>query len=176
MSKIDDNVIINFDDLASVLDALIDEELEKQNARKTIKTESKSFTPAKSLIDHIGLSIYISHPYTGEPELNLQKASTLASELQKKFPDIAFFNPLGAFHHFEIAKVSYEDCLKHCMYWLHKCDGVLMAPQWEKSKGCRAERQEALKNWMPVWDNLTMFAHAMENRKNSFYGLLNIES
>jgi hypothetical protein len=174
----------DFSDVARMLDELVDNELERQaQAKKNFKEEKKKdpvfdykpeTKPRFELIEDDDYdeedieyvkSVYIAHPYSDNPALNVEHAEVLAANLSKQFPHIMFFNPLNAMKHLASAHFSYEDSLKQCLYWLDRCDGLLMANGWRESKGCVAERRHALSQWMPVWDSVTAFCEAMKFSK-----------
>ncbi len=161
---------IDFSDLEQVLDEIIDKELERQAKEKQQRCSEKTQTqqhkkkPKRDIVDKINLAVYIAHPFSGDEEENIKRSETLTAELVKSFPDITFLNPLSTFKYLKEANLSYYDCMKHCIFWLHRCDGVLMAPGWEMSKGCQIEHKEAIRYWMPVWDSISQFADAMYHR------------
>lgn len=174
-----DRMVIDFSDLANLIDSLMEDALARHEKAEKKKTKEKEIQdavneakkPLKSIIPTIGTSIYISHPFSGNEKENMKKSEELAAELVKKFPCIAFFNPLSMFRYLDHTGLSYDDCMKHCMYWMFKCDGVLMAPGWKKSTGCNAERREALRHWMPVWDDISVFAqHMSHTPDNGIFG------
>ena len=101
--------------------------------------------------------IYISHPYTGKEKQNRKAAEEIAMELSKKYSGIVFVNPLNAMQHLKDTDISYEIVLEQCKLLLSKCDGVIMAGDWEKSKGCLAELTFAKVRKISVWNSVDEF-------------------
>ena len=87
-------------------------------------------------------TVYISHPYTGNEQENMEKALNIAKKLAKEYPDILFINPLHALEH-ESGVLDYDTCLNHCLRLLQICDGIIMAGDWQDSRGCKAEKEFA---------------------------------
>lgn len=87
---------------------------------------------------------YVSHPFTGDEEKNRQEAREITARLKMIFPDEIFINPLDAFQYAELVEAwSYDDILKQCLELLRICDGIILTGDWQASRGCRAEKQEA---------------------------------
>lgn len=87
---------------------------------------------------------YVSHPFTGDEEKNRRKAREITAELKKAYPKFIFINPLDVFQYTELVKAwNYEDILKQCLELLQICDGLILTGDWQESRGCRAEKQEA---------------------------------
>lgn len=89
------------------------------------------------------MMVYISHPYTGNEIENVMAAEKIAAELAREHPDVVFINPLAAMKHEGIAGLSYDVIITHCLELLSKCDALIMAGDWEKSKGCVTEYEFA---------------------------------
>ena len=102
--------------------------------------------------------IYISHPYTGREIPNRADAEHIAADLAKRFPGVAFFNPLNAMRHLKNTKLPYETILAQCVALMEKCDGVIMTGDWKKSYGCGKEREYAKAQNMIVWDSPAEFS------------------
>ena len=87
--------------------------------------------------------IYLSHPYGGKQE-NREKAAALAKMYRaiwdaESKTDWVIVDPLAYFAQLEADGVD-EDTILYCAVNLMKtCDGVLFAPGWKKSRGCRYE-------------------------------------
>jgi len=85
---------------------------------------------------------YFAHPYSGNEEGNFNKCN----ERTVKLLDLGFkvFSPISHSHHLDtIQKSSLEKWLEIDFAILDRCDGIIMAPGWEKSKGCVAEHGRA---------------------------------
>lgn len=88
------------------------------------------------------MRIYLSHPYGGRPE-NKEKAAKIASMYRaiwdaegKKNWEIV--NPLSYFEPLA-GTVDEDTILRVAVNLMLTCDGVLYAPGWKKSRGCRYE-------------------------------------
>ena len=101
--------------------------------------------------------IYISHPYTGKEKKNCKEAERIAMGLSRKYPYIVFVNPLNAMQHLKDTDITYNTVLEQCKLLLSKCDGIIMAGDWEKSKGCLAELSFAKARKIFVWNNVEEF-------------------
>lgn len=87
---------------------------------------------------------YVSHPFTDDEEKNRQEAREITAHLKDIFTDDIFINPLDAFQYTKIIKAwTYEDVLKQCLELLQICDGLILTGNWQVSRGCNAEKQEA---------------------------------
>ena len=109
-------------------------------------------------------SVYISHPYSNDKAMNIEHAEILAATLSRRYPHIMFFNPLNAMRHLEISHIPYEDCIKQCIYWMMRCDIVILADNWKQSVGCNIERNVALRYYIPVWPNVASFCNHMDRK------------
>lgn len=87
--------------------------------------------------------IYLSHPYQGREE-NREKAAALAAfyravwDAEGKF-DWVLVDPLSYFEPLERDGVDDETILAMAVALMQDCDGVLFAPGWKHSRGCRYE-------------------------------------
>ena len=87
--------------------------------------------------------IYLSHPYQGREE-NREKAAALAAfyravwDAEGKF-DWVLVDPLSYFEPLERDGVDDETILAMAVALMNDCDGVLFAPGWKHSRGCRYE-------------------------------------
>lgn len=102
--------------------------------------------------------IYISHPYSGEEKKNRNHAEEIAAKLASLYPHIVFVNPLNAMRHITKTKLTYGDTIALCIGLLAACDGIIMTGDWQKSNGCKAERDFAVSRGMTVWDGEDNFA------------------
>ena len=93
--------------------------------------------------------IYISHPYTGDENLNMIKAENIRRELKKKYPHICYINPLGKFGG---PDTDYCTALADAMELLSACHAAIFCPGWEKSTGCRAERAFCMQQGISAMD------------------------
>ena len=87
---------------------------------------------------------YISHPYTGDEELNRAEAYFITANLAGILPDVAFFNPLDAMRYAVAAKLDYDTVLHQCIGILRRCDGIIMTGNWQESEGCTREQEAAV--------------------------------
>lgn len=95
---------------------------------------------------------YVSHPFTGDEEKNRQEAREITAHLKDIFTDDIFINPLDAFQYTELIKTwTYEDILKQCLELLQICDGLILTGNWQVSRGCNAEKQEAERQNLEIY-------------------------
>ena len=91
--------------------------------------------------------IYLSHPYGGREE-NREKATALAKFYRDMWDaegktDWEIVNPLEYFEPLEADGVDDETILAMAIALMNECDGILFAPGWKKSRGCRYEHLRA---------------------------------
>lgn len=89
--------------------------------------------------------VYISHPYTGNEQKNIMDAERIAKTLAWKYQNHIFINPLATMRHEGLAGLDYDITISHCLKLLEKCDAVIMAGDWEESRGCMTEYEFARK-------------------------------
>lgn len=91
---------------------------------------------------------YISHPYTGNEEKNRAEAARIQRELQERYPEVLFLNPLAMFA--PLVDLPYEQVMLYCLEMLKSCDEVIMAGDYVYSKGCLREFDEAIARRIPT--------------------------
>jgi len=83
------------------------------------------------------LTIYVAHPYSGDPEGNMKKIDEIMKELTAKNPNDCFISPL---HNFSYDEGSSEaQILARCFKLISSCDEIWVYGNFEISVGCRAE-------------------------------------
>jgi hypothetical protein len=87
--------------------------------------------------------IYLSHPYGGFRE-NRERAAALAKMYREIWDaegktDWELVNPLEYFAPLAEDGVDDETILMLAVALMQDCDGVLFAPGWKRSRGCRYE-------------------------------------
>lgn len=107
--------------------------------------------------------LYISHPYTGNEQQNLQLAEEVAAKLAKEFQHILFINPLNSMRHLKTAELEYDVVLAQCIELLDRCDGIIMAGNWVQSRGCREEYNHAIAHNKLVFLSVDEFIKRCEN-------------
>lgn len=92
--------------------------------------------------------VYIAHPYSGKRR-NKKKVEKIILKLLKENPDILYVSPIHAtgFYYFEL---FYGEGMKHCFELLSLCDELWLCKGWEKSKGCRLEKEFAKSIGVPI--------------------------
>ena len=92
--------------------------------------------------------VYIAHPYLGRRR-NKKKVDKIILKLLKENPTILYVSPIHAmgFYYFEL---SYEDGMEHCFELLSMCDELWLCRGWEKSVGCRLEKEFAERTGVPI--------------------------
>lgn len=84
---------------------------------------------------------YFAHPYSGNEEANHQDCCYRTAQLLKH--DYLVFSPICHSHHLDIhLNWNWKQWLNHCTRIIHRInfDGIILAPGWEKSRGCYVER------------------------------------
>lgn len=124
--------------------------------------------------------IYLSHPYGGREE-NREKAAALAAfyraiwDAEGKF-DWVIVDPLSYFEQMERDGVDDETILAMAVALMLDCDGVLYAPGWKKSRGCRYECLRARKTKKPVRYFQAEIPEEVEITAVHWYGKHHIET
>lgn len=98
--------------------------------------------------------VYISHPYTGNEEYNVDEAHYIAKDLSNQFPDIVFINPLNVFKHLQNSNLSYSEIMKQCIELMNHCDAMIMTGDYRSSKGCMMEYNNAK---CPIFEGVSSF-------------------
>lgn len=97
--------------------------------------------------------IYMSHPYTGDPNENIRRATLQTEKLSTKYPQALIINPLDVFRSIGLFS-DYNMILAWCLELLARCDAIYMSDGWEDSKGCTAEYAFALREGITVLPKL----------------------
>ena len=98
------------------------------------------------------MRIYITHPYTGNEEMNRESALEAEKVLRQATPNVEFFNPVGRMSqtkHF--MAMSYANVMAYCLEALADSDGVVFCGDWAHSSGCRLEAHVAKQSQLPRW-------------------------
>lgn len=105
---------------------------------------------------------YISHPFRGNEAENRRVARAITATCQRNFKKFHFYNPLDAMQAQAEAGLTEEEILKHCLCMLQACHGIVMAGDWETSKGCNVEYLKALTWGKEVYSGLDEFFEYMD--------------
>lgn len=100
---------------------------------------------------------YISHPYTGNEEINKANAKNITTRLQRDHAEDFFVNPLALMESCDEAGLDYPQIIHKCLEEMKLCQGIIMAPGWLNSQGCRKERDEATRCGLIVFDSIAIF-------------------
>lgn len=92
------------------------------------------------------LTIYLSHPFTGNESENREKARAYAAEITRKRSDILIVNPLDAMMYAWF--LPYVDVLEKTIALMMMCDAAVALGDWQISTGCMAEYNVARQNGM----------------------------
>lgn len=90
--------------------------------------------------------VYISHPYTGDEERNLDHAARVRAALKEAHPEVCYLNPLGMFGG---PDTDYTTALADALELLSICNEAIFCKGWETSTGCRAERAYCIQQGIP---------------------------
>lgn len=88
--------------------------------------------------------VFISHPYSDNPEKNLKKVDKICKYWEKK--NIIPVSPLHLFSFYEHDNAR-EEIMKICFDLIEICDAIYV---YGNSEGCRREREYAEKIGKPV--------------------------
>lgn len=80
---------------------------------------------------------YVAHPYGGS-KTNEKKADKIIRSLCAVYTADCFISPIHGIR-IPYRPETYVDDLEYCIALLRKCDGIVMAGDWQNSKGCMVE-------------------------------------
>ena len=80
------------------------------------------------------LTIYLSHPFTGNESENRERARAYAAEITRKRSDILIVNPLDAMIY--AGFLPYVDVLEKTIALMMMCDAAVALGDWQISTGC----------------------------------------
>jgi nucleoside 2-deoxyribosyltransferase len=99
--------------------------------------------------------VYVAGPLSADTEyqktLNVRFAERVAQELWRM--DFSVICPHKNTEHFDgcVMKEDWEVWLRGDLKQISRCDGVVMLPKWEKSKGAVVEHDFAKERGIPVF-------------------------
>jgi hypothetical protein len=109
--------------------------------------------------------VYIAGPFTSRPgvphEQNIRFVEELARALAGTYPEVQPVVPhsLGrVLYGYQDEEAAYEGTLA----LLRRCDAVVLQEAWEESRGAQAEREEALRLGLPIFEEHELFAACAE--------------
>lgn len=85
--------------------------------------------------------VYVAHPYMGKRR-NKKKVERIIKKLIKKNHCILCISPIHTFG-FLYFDLSYHQGIEICLKLLAMCDELWLCEGWEKSEGCRIEKNFA---------------------------------
>lgn len=94
--------------------------------------------------------VYISGPYRGDVDANIQAAREAAIKVWEA-GHTAICPHLNTAHFEDDCSLDDDRYVERDMDILARCDGILMLPGWEASVGARTEHAYALDLSLPVW-------------------------
>jgi len=104
-------------------------------------------------MDKREIVIYISGPYSGNIDANIQKARELAIKTWEA--GYMVFTPhLNTFHFERDCKCAYEDYINGDIEMVNRCNAMLMTDNWKDSKGAITEHDYAKGYGIPVFYSL----------------------
>jgi len=95
--------------------------------------------------------LYVSGPYTGEVESNIAQARKVAIALWEKGHAVICPH-LNTARMEQDCQATYDQFLAGDLMMIARCDGMVMAPNWEFSKGSKIEYEYAESLKLPVWE------------------------
>jgi hypothetical protein len=93
-------------------------------------------------------TVYIAHPLRGNVQNNIQKVHAICQQYHEE-GEIIPMSPLHAFGFVNPAG-DQELVFKYCFTLLSKCDELWLHDDWEKSEGCRLEKEFAERSGIPI--------------------------
>lgn len=94
--------------------------------------------------------VYVAHPYGGK-ESNRKKIDVIMGDLVLNDTSHDYISPIHNFGYVYLTGDDYQRGLDICLRLLGHCDILVLCPEWESSRGCKGERDHALKRGMPVF-------------------------
>ena len=111
------------------------------------------------------ITVYLSHPFTGNEATNRLRARSLAAYISQCVSDIYILNPLDALQYMEQTETEYFQILQICKKLLWQCDAVYLAGGWQESNGCRMEKQYAETLGLPIVYSVEGLTKALQGKK-----------
>lgn len=90
--------------------------------------------------------LYVSHPFSGNED-NRKAIDVIIKDLVRFDPNVFYLSPLHAMrreYKENYTKEEYDRDLSGLLLLLIRCEGIIMCGDWETSKGCTREFNEAL--------------------------------
>lgn len=94
--------------------------------------------------------LYVAGPYSGDVDTNILNARKVAIALWEKGHAVICPH-LNSIHMEQDCKATYDDFLRGDFKIIARCDGLVMTPDWQASKGACAEHVYASSLHMPIW-------------------------
>lgn len=94
--------------------------------------------------------VYVAHPYGGK-ESNRKKIDVIMGDLVLNDTSHDYISPIHNFGYVYLTGDEYQRGLDICLGLLNHCDVLVLCDGWETSRGCKGERDHALKRGMPVF-------------------------
>ena len=95
--------------------------------------------------------LYVSGPYSGDVDRNIAQARQVAIALWEKGHAVIVPH-LNTAHMDKDCKATYDQFLAGDLMMIARCDGMVMVPEWEFSKGAKIEYEYAESLKLPVWE------------------------
>jgi hypothetical protein len=95
--------------------------------------------------------LYVSGPYSGDVDRNIAQARQVAIALWEKGHAVICPH-LNSAHMEQDCRATYDQFLAGDLMMIARCDGMVMAPEWEFSKGAKIEYEYAESLKLPVWE------------------------
>ena len=81
--------------------------------------------------------IYVAHPYGGKKS-NREKIDVIMGDLVLNDTNHDYVSPIHNFGYVYLTGDDYQRGLDICLSLLGQCDILVLCPEWESSRGCKA--------------------------------------
>ena len=117
-------------------------------------------------MDKHDMLYYFAHPYSATNKQKVNGNFLMANHRANKLLDLGFkvYSPVSMTH------LLHEETERSWGFWMEldalfarKCDGLILGPGWEDSKGCKIEKEWFEKKGKPVMEYKHIIASEGKN-------------
>lgn len=98
--------------------------------------------------------IYIAGPYTAATPEEISAHTAAACEWGRKVRALGLVPLVPHVAICPESGLTWRKAMDECLPILNRCDGILMIPGWDRSKGALAEWDFANENAIPIFEDL----------------------